>query len=229
MPFHTTSVIRAEDKFGFSDVPQIHSEGKYGFINIIRFTVKLIYKTYILFSIYTPFLIIAFLMIKNGDQTTRKISLPGYNTSDFSHALYLSVSSYCNGITGDQICFILILTYLLLCFLYLLKGIMIVLKNQNRRQWKFILIACSLITCIIPAWIAQLFIYSLLTKLLAEGLPLFSLSWIISVLPAYLIYRKHHFKLDTCPNLVVWAYLLGFKLLRKIIKVGRVEQAMPAR
>lgn len=204
------------------------AEESEGFIEIIRFLVKLVYKTYIFCSIYSPFLLIAFVLIISKDQTG-VLKIPSFNTTHFSHALYLSTVSNFSKISGNQVCYILLLTYLLLCLLYLMKGMMILLKSQNRTQWKFILVVCSLFTCIIPAWIAQLLIYCILTQLAPSGQGIFILSWILSSLPAYMIYRKHHFKLDSCPKQVVWAYTLGFNILRKFIKAGRVVQAIPAR
>ncbi len=192
------------------------------FIDLISSCILLVYRAYILTFIYLPFLICAGLLVR---LTGQHKGLPDFHTPYFSHELASSVLKFVTSLSGDKIVEIFALAYLLFCLLYVLKGSMIMLRNQHKCQWRVLMACCLPVTLILPTLIVQLSVYALFSSIAGSGPVVFIMSWISAVIPGYLIYRKYNLKTDSAPHLVFWAYTLGGKLAGR--KSDTVKKAIP--
>lgn len=183
------------------------------FLDLVRSGIYFIYGVYIFCFIYTPFLLASGLIISYN---TGLLNFPDRADPHFAHVFTHAIYRFMRSFSGLQLLELSGIACLMLATIYLLKGIMIGLRIQRRPEWKILYVTCIVLTCLVPAWMAELSIYSLITLTGATGRGYVAFSWVMSVLPAYLIYRKYQFSKDTCPPIVSLVYSAGINLIPRV-------------
>lgn len=139
----------------------------------------------------------------------------------FGVAIY--ITEFLNIIHSDSILFkyllIFLLTYLIYCLVFFIKGITISLKVNYNNFWIVLFIFSFLFTCLLPTYFFyeianDFFIYTVKSN--TTQVKIWSV--FVSLFLCYFVYKKYDLHTDTCPRTPFWAYSLGFKLSLKFIK-----------
>jgi hypothetical protein len=103
-------------------------------------------------------------------------------------------------------------TYFLYSIVYVLKGIMIGLRDMKYKLWILIWIACIIFTCGLQILISQ---YQLQDYFNSKNVANYTVwSWLGSILLGILVYSHYSFLTNIAPRSVFWAYKTGFDFAR---------------
>ena len=97
------------------------------------------------------------------------------------------------------------IAYLTQAFIYFIKGNIQRLRLDKKYTWWLLLIICTLIICVVPAWGAWVTVKHYFGHV--EEVRVFSPLAVPVV--AVLVYTRYKFHKDACPTPVYWAYRLG--------------------
>jgi hypothetical protein len=101
-------------------------------------------------------------------------------------------------------------TYLLYSILYVLKGVMIGLRDIKHKMWIPIWIVCIIFTCGLQILISQYQLQDYFNSKNVANSPVWS--WLGSMSLGILIYSHYSFLTNIAPRSVFWAYKTGFYL-----------------
>lgn len=107
--------------------------------------------------------------------------------------------------------FTLLFTYLILCIVFFLKGIIIALRAKRNKLWILLWSICVLLCCVIPAYIIKHFVTSMYPLTERESMWSILVSWGAFALSALYIYGIYQFKTPNSPRIFHWIFMLGFK------------------
>ncbi len=105
-------------------------------------------------------------------------------------------------------------TYLMLCVVFFLKGLIIGLRRKNIFWWKILWLLGVLITCFFPVLVIQSFVASFFDY---ENRRLFTtqlISWGIGVAAGLYIYNIYSFLTPVAPRIFYWSLVLGIRIAR---------------
>jgi len=102
--------------------------------------------------------------------------------------------------------------YLMLSFIYFLKGAVIGMRINGRKAWILLWVLCVVVTCAVQAIIA----HSLLQDFFeARGIANFEVwSWLGAAALGILIYSHYRFLTNVAPRAVFWSYRIGFSIVQ---------------
>ncbi|WP_060873518.1 hypothetical protein [Myroides odoratus] len=106
----------------------------------------------------------------------------------------------------------LLITYLLFCFIYFLKGIVIGFRLKRSMLWILPWVVCVLFCCVAPAYIVKTLVLSQFHPSNREELWSVILSWGAFVISLLYIYNMYQFKTPNAPYILRWAFYLGVKV-----------------
>lgn len=110
--------------------------------------------------------------------------------------------------------FTLLFTYLILCIIFFLKGIVIGLRAKGNKLWILPWGVCVLLCCIIPAYIIKHLVISIFPLTERESTWSLIAGWGAFVLSVLYIYSIYQFKTPSSPRIFNWMFILGFKVGR---------------
>jgi hypothetical protein len=103
-------------------------------------------------------------------------------------------------------------TYFLYSIVYVLKGIMIGLRDMKYKMWIPIWIVCIIFTCGLQILISQ---YQLQDYFNSNNVANYTVwSWLGSILLGIFVYSHYSFLTNIAPRSVFWAYKKGFHFAR---------------
>lgn len=100
--------------------------------------------------------------------------------------------------------------YLFFAFVYVLKGVLIGLKNSGRISWLLLWIVSVTLTAGTQAIITQNLLESFFDSRHVANYE--SWSWIGAIMVALIIYSHYQFLTNVAPRSVFWSYQIGFVL-----------------
>lgn len=109
----------------------------------------------------------------------------------------------------------LLFTYLIFCVIFFLKGIVIGLRDKNRKLWVLPWVICVFLCCIIPAFLIKSAFGIMFNPVQQQQAWYTVISWIVFILSLLYIYGIYQFKTPNSPCIFNWIFRLG-------IKVGRL-------
>ncbi|HTJ14814.1 MAG TPA: hypothetical protein VL547_22405 [Dinghuibacter sp.] len=108
------------------------------------------------------------------------------------------------------ISFLAVLTYLIECLIFLLKGWSLSLKERQKGLWMLLWGICFLYCFALPLLIARSMIFYGFKPAPHHPVDTLNLiSWIAGALLGWLVYRRYRLNVDSAPKLMKWSYLLG--------------------
>lgn len=108
--------------------------------------------------------------------------------------------------------FSILLTYLIFCIIYFLKGTIIGLQTNNRKLWILPWVICVLLCCIVPSFIVKSFVTGMFNPTERQGILCIGFSWGVFILFSLYIYGIYQFKTPTAPKVLYWSYAWGLKV-----------------
>ena len=116
--------------------------------------------------------------------------------------------------TTIKIALIALFTYLMYSLLFLLKGIIIGLREFKKGIWVLLWMACLIFTCGLQIFICQ---YQLETYFNSKAIANATFwSWAGSIILGFLVYSHYSFLTNIAPRSVFWAYKFGFDIMKWI-------------
>lgn len=107
-----------------------------------------------------------------------------------------------------------IFAYLILCFVYFLKGIIIGLRAKNNTLWILPWIICIILCCIFPAFIIKSVVVGMFPITERQDIWCLVLSWAAFLFSLFYIYGFYQFKTPNAPRILHWSYALGMRICR---------------
>lgn len=104
--------------------------------------------------------------------------------------------------------------YLILSFVFFLKGAIISLRSKKSPFWMFLWIVCVLPCCVVPAFIVKTAITSMFLITDRDNPWCLGLSWGAFVIVALYVYNIYQFKTPNAPRIFYWSFALGVKAFR---------------
>lgn len=117
-----------------------------------------------------------------------------------------------------KIVVVFLIAYILYCFVFFLKGLMIAFKVNKKWLWVPLFVVCVLFTCLLPTWLSFDIIKGLLRP--EKGHVVKNRDYwsaLFAVIVGGLIYNKYKFHTDICPRMAFWAYSIGFNSMLTFI------------
>lgn len=108
----------------------------------------------------------------------------------------------------------ILFTYLLFCFIFFLKGIIIGLRSKNRKLWILPWVVCIFLCCIVPAFLVQSAVSIMFNPAQQQQLWYTAISWGVFLLSLFYIYGIYQFKTPNAPRVLYWSFSLGLKVSR---------------
>lgn len=116
--------------------------------------------------------------------------------------------------TVIKIALIAFFTYLMYSMLFLLKGIIIGLREFKKGIWVLLWVVCLIFTCGLQIYICQ---YQLENYFSSQAIANATFwSWAASVILGFLVYSHYSFLTNIAPRSVFWPYKFGFDTIKSI-------------
>lgn len=109
----------------------------------------------------------------------------------------------------------LFFTYASYCLIFLLKGILIVLKLNGKYAWIALLVFCVAITCVVPVYLGHFYLQDFFKGYKIPGLHIWT--WTVGALLGIVAYTHYQFHRDKAPNMVLWSYRLGVNITQRLL------------
>lgn len=100
-------------------------------------------------------------------------------------------------------------TLLIYQLLFLLKGLLIALKQKGNLMWLLLFVICICFTCILPAYLAMEPAAYLAIKIKIDE----SFARMIVIVLAAYIYTRYNFHADSAPKMAAGAYRAGLNII----------------
>ncbi len=108
----------------------------------------------------------------------------------------------------------LVFTYLMLCIIYLLKGIMLGLRANKKGWWKVLWVLCVIITCVFPAVLAKTLVLSLFSFHNKQLVSVQLLAWAVGIFAGFYVYNIYQFLTPVVPRIFYWSFVSGVRLTK---------------
>lgn len=111
-----------------------------------------------------------------------------------------------------------LLSYLVYCFIYFLKGLLLVFRAYHNKIWIVLFVLCVLLTCAVPVLFSYLVVWGTFNNgQAAQGVTFWNKFFpvIIAGLWAMYVYSRYKFLTDIAPTYAFWAYKIGFDTVQK--------------
>lgn len=107
--------------------------------------------------------------------------------------------------------FTLLFTYLILCIIFFLKGIVIGLRTKGNKLWILPWGICVLLCCITPAYMIKHLVLSMFPLYERKNTWSLTVGWGAFIISTLYIYSLYQFKTPNSPRIFHWIFKLGFK------------------
>jgi hypothetical protein len=107
------------------------------------------------------------------------------------------------------------LAFILYHIVYLIKGMLIILKARKIYLWIFLFVVCVGFTCVLPAWFFMITVNGIILSHTKENTGI--ISCMIAVVFGLYIYSRYLFLTDIAPTIAYPAYHLGNWISLKLL------------
>jgi|GEM_PF-769377 len=108
--------------------------------------------------------------------------------------------------------FALFFTYLIFGIIYFLKGIVVGLRQREKKLWILPWLICVLLCCAFPAFFIRSAFSGMFNPAQQKEIWYTIISWGVFGISLVYIYNIYQFKTPSAPQIIYWSYRLGLKI-----------------